>query len=54
MMSLVMSRCCFSIVGDVLYVSRRSRLCGVLCECCVGLVSVMLCRCLGNVAATSL
>ena len=28
----VMSRCCFGIVGDVLYVSGRSRLCGVLCE----------------------
>ena len=28
----VMSRCCFGIVGDVFYVSGRSRLCGVLCE----------------------
>ena len=28
----VMSRCCFGIVGDVLYVSGRSRLCGVLCD----------------------
>ena len=34
MMSWVMSRCCFGIVGDVLYVSGRSRLCGVVSVVC--------------------
>ena len=46
----VMSRCCFGIGGNVLYVSGRSRLCGVMCGSCLGDALLMSRECRGDVS----